>query len=154
MNRNLEKQLGEHAYYYKRGLICESQGYGIGAFAYYRGIVEEIIEKLLEDIPKLMTGVDQEKYLEALKRVGAAKRADEKIKLVKDLLPSILKPNGKNPLQILYDTLSEGIHGKTDEQCVVLAQNIRMVLVYLVDRLLIVKTADAEFTEGMKKLKV
>ncbi|MFZ2198767.1 MAG: hypothetical protein WAV13_13585, partial [Thermodesulfovibrionales bacterium] len=28
---NIEKLLGKHADYFKRGLVCESQGYGIGA---------------------------------------------------------------------------------------------------------------------------
>jgi hypothetical protein len=152
MNRNLAKELGEHADYYKRGLICESQSYGIGAFAYYRRIVEEIIDKLLAEIPNLMTGAEKEKYLEALKQVKTTRRVDEKIKLVKDLLPPILKPNGMNPLQVLYGPLSEGLHGKTDEQCVVMAESVRMVLVYLADRLQTVKTADAEFTKNMRIL--
>lgn len=39
LDRNLEKMLGERADYYKKGIICESQSYGIAAFAYYRRIV-------------------------------------------------------------------------------------------------------------------
>ena len=152
LDRNLENELGKYSDYYRKGLICESQSYGIGAFAYYRRIVEEIIEKLLEDIPQLMAGEEREKYIDALKQVEQTKRADEKIKLVKDLLPSILKPNGRNPLGILYDALSGGLHAENDELCVELAQQVREVLVYLVNRLLAVKTTDAQFTEGMKKL--
>jgi len=33
LDRILEKILGDQAEYYKKGLICESQGYGIGAFS-------------------------------------------------------------------------------------------------------------------------
>jgi uncharacterized protein YjaG (DUF416 family) len=135
-----------------RGLICESQSYGIGAFAYYRRIVEEIIEKLLEDIPNLMSGEERQKYPAALQQVKQTRRADEKIKLVKDLLSEVLKPSGMNPLDMLFEALSEGLHGEIDDQCVELAQQVRQVLVYLVNRLLTVKTADQEFTEGMKKL--
>lgn len=152
LDRNLEKELGEFSDYYRKGLICESQSYGIGAFSYYRRILEKIIERLLEDITKLMTDPELQKYLAALKQVKLTKRADEKIKLVKDLLPSALKPNGMNPMAILYEALSEGLHAETDEQCVELAQEVREVLVYLVNRLLAVKTADKEFTDGMKKL--
>ena len=63
---NIERMLGEHADYFKKGLICESQGYGIGAFAYYRRIVEEIIGQLLEDIAGLLSGDEHDKYVQAL----------------------------------------------------------------------------------------
>ena len=33
-NVNIEKHLGEHSSYYRKGLVCESQGYGIGACGY------------------------------------------------------------------------------------------------------------------------
>lgn len=46
----LARTLGSNALHYRRGLVCESQGYGIGAFAYYRRIVEESIGELLEGI--------------------------------------------------------------------------------------------------------
>jgi len=48
MDKNLEKTLGKHSATFRKGLVCESQGYGIGAFAYYRRITEEIIDELLE----------------------------------------------------------------------------------------------------------
>jgi hypothetical protein len=41
VDRNAEQILGQHVEIYKRGLTCESQGYGIGAFSYYRRIVEQ-----------------------------------------------------------------------------------------------------------------
>ena len=49
----LEKIFGKYVNDYKKGLINESQGYGIGAFAYYRRIVEVIIDELLNDILSL-----------------------------------------------------------------------------------------------------
>ncbi len=53
---NLNKMLHEHVDVFKRGLICESQGYGIGAFAYYRRIVELVIDELLNSIDELLAG--------------------------------------------------------------------------------------------------
>lgn len=58
--------LGEREETFKKGLTCESQGYGIGAYAYYRRIVEEVIDELLDGIADLMSGEDKEKYMEAL----------------------------------------------------------------------------------------
>ena len=53
--KKLKDLLGEHKDYFRRGLICESQGYGIAAFAYYRRIVEETIDLLLQQISDLMS---------------------------------------------------------------------------------------------------
>lgn len=91
---NIEKLLGSHAGYYKKGLICESQGYGIGAFGYYRRIVEETIDELLNEIADLISGDDLEKYNAALAKTKETIVTAEKIELVKDLLPPILRPDG------------------------------------------------------------
>jgi hypothetical protein len=66
-DRALEKMLGTRSDYYRKALVCESQSYGIGAFAYYRRIVEEIIDALLLDITDLVENDEQkEKYQQAL----------------------------------------------------------------------------------------
>lgn len=65
---NVEKLLGAHAGYYKKGLVCESQGYGIGAFGYYRRIVEETIDEMLSEIADLLSGEKLGKYNEALSK--------------------------------------------------------------------------------------
>jgi len=36
IDKQIEKALGKHASNFKKGLVCESQAYGIGAFSYYR----------------------------------------------------------------------------------------------------------------------
>ncbi len=76
---------------YKKGKTCESHSYGIGAFAYYRRIIEDIIGELLEVIQDLMVGEELEKYREALERVRKTKNITDKISIVKDLLPPILR---------------------------------------------------------------
>ncbi len=56
--------LGDHLKEYKKGLICESQGFGIGAFSYYRRIVETLIDSLLDDIGDLIKGeTDHAEYM-------------------------------------------------------------------------------------------
>lgn len=149
---SLQKMLSQHAETYKKGLICESQGYGIGAFAYYRRIVEEIIGSLLELIPELMSGNEKEQYLAALEKVEQTTVTEEKIKLVKDLLPPVLRPDGLNPLSTLHAVLSEGLHGKPDEECASLAAQVREVLVFLVNQVTASKEAKKNFTESMRKL--
>ena len=51
---NIQKVLGEYLKFFKNGLICESQGYGIGANTYYRRVIEGVIDDLLDLILQLM----------------------------------------------------------------------------------------------------
>ncbi|MGA7578676.1 MAG: hypothetical protein ACLQUW_12315 [Desulfobaccales bacterium] len=151
LDRNLGKMLGSHSDYYKKGLTCESQGYGIGAFSYYRRIVEEIIDELLTDIADLIPEGQHEEYMGALKEVKKTIVAQDKIKLVKDLLPPTLRPDNINPLAILYEILSEGLHGKDDETCLELAMELRNPIVYLVNQVILRKSEAKSFTDGMRK---
>ncbi len=153
MDGKLGSVLGSFAEMYRKGLTCESQGYGIGAYSYYRRIVEEIIDTLLDSITELIeTTESKEKYTEALRGAKNKKNAEDKIQIVKDLLPPSLRPDKINPLNIIYSALSEGLHAKTDEECLELADSIRKSLVFLVNQLLTQKESKKEFTESMKKL--
>jgi hypothetical protein len=149
---NIEKILGDHSEYFKRGLVCESQGYGIGAFGYYRRITEEIIDNLLDEIQDLMSPSEREKYKSALEETKRTIVTQDKIQLVKDLLPTILRPDGMNPLAVLHSSLSEGLHAKTDEDCLSIAETCREVLVFLVNQVAASKLASKGFTESMRKL--
>ena len=44
----VEEFLGESAEDFKKGKICESQGYGIGAYAYYRRVLESSFRLVLD----------------------------------------------------------------------------------------------------------
>lgn len=155
VERSLSRVLGEQIDNYKKGLICEAHGYGIGAYAYYRRIVESIIDRLLDSIYDLLGDEHKAAYKEALKEVQQGVIAQDKIALVKDLIPASLRPDNMNPLSILHDTLSSGIHAETDEECLEVAQDIREVLVHLVDQIRLAeqeKESSHRVTESMRKL--
>lgn len=153
IDKKLESVLGSNSDFYKKGLVSESQNYGIGAYAYYRRIVEDIIDTLLVSISDLIDNQrEKEKYTKALDKTKEAKNAEQKIELIKDLLPPSLRPDDINPLDVIYASLSEGLHGKTDEECLELADSIRKSLVFLVNQLLSQKETKKEFTESMRKL--
>ena len=120
---------------YKKGLACESIGYGIGAFAYYRRITELVIDKLLDSIKDCLLEEEKPNYIEALEFTQNSHIAEEKIALVKDLLPPSLRPNNYNPLAILHELLSEGIHNLPEEECLEDAKSIREILIFLVDQI-------------------
>jgi hypothetical protein len=152
IDKEMELRLGEYSEYYMKGLITESQGYGIGAFAYYRRIVEEVIDELLADISDLLAGEEKERYQETLKKAGKSTVTQDKIEIVKDLLPPILRPGGMNPLSVLHSTLSEGLHENSDEECMDLAMTLREIMLFLVHQLSVSKKSSLQFTERMRKL--
>jgi hypothetical protein len=149
---NIEKLLGKHSAYYRKGLVCESQGYGIGAFSYYRRIVEEVIDELLNEISDLMSGDELTRFSSALEKARVTTVTQEKIELVKDLLPGILRPDGMNPLSVLHSSLSEGLHAESDEVCLEQAAIVRQILVFLVNQVAASKAASKGFTDSMRKL--
>jgi hypothetical protein len=152
IDKDIERSLGKHAALFKQGLICETNGFGIGAYSYYRRIVELTIDELLGDISELLDGDNKEKYLEALQKTKELQKTSDKIELVKDILPPVLIANGLNPLGTLYKILSEGIHNKTDDNCINIANNIRIILLFLIKQVVLSKNEKEEFTENMKIL--
>lgn len=153
MDKKVELLIGKNSEFYKNGLACESQGYGIGAYAYYRRVIEGTIDSLLQSIEGLIEGHDnKQKYQEALEKVKQQRITEEKIKLVQDLLPPSLKTDTLNPLKIIHSSLSEGLHSKSDEECLELAENIKKSLIFLVSQVLANKESKKEFTESLKSL--
>ena len=109
-DKRVEKLLGNRAAFWRKGLICESQAYGIGAFSYYRRIVELIIDDLIRDLRESIPFEELGQYEAGLEKVEKARQTSEKIAIARELLPQSLRPNGENPLGRLYETLSEGLH--------------------------------------------
>lgn len=151
-DKNLEKLLGTHRSYLRRGLICESQGYGIAAFAYYRRITEEVIDELLNDLGDLIPEEDKKTYAAAFEKAKKTRQTSEKIQLVKDLLPAEIIADGMNPLGILHSALSEGLHAETDEECLDEAEIIREALIYLSGQISEAKSKRMKFTSNIRRL--
>lgn len=152
MDGNLEKVLNKHAKTFRKGLVCEAQGYGIGAFAYYRRITESIIDELLDSIFDLIETEHQAEFKTALEKTKNTRVTQEKIDLVKDLLPSILKPNGMNPLGVLHSELSKGLHAESDKACLENANHIKSILTFLINQIIQSKESAKDFTNSMKSL--
>lgn len=153
MDKELENLLEKHSDFYKSGLICESQGYGIGAFSYYRRIVEEVIDGLLTSIEDMLIDPDEkEKYVVALVKVKQTTVTQEKIELVKDLLPNSLRPDGVNPFSALHSALSEGLHAEDEDTCLEYAEAVRNTLVFLVNKLVRTKSENKSFSVSMRKI--
>lgn len=149
----IRKAIGEYEDYYRKGRISENFGYGIGTHAYYRRIIEGIIDELLDKISNLLPDTEREIYEEALSRAKKEKNATDKIEIVKDLVPTILIRDRYNPLKTLHEALSIGIHVESDEVCIENAIIIRKNLEFLVEAIYRYEERSKEYIKDMDKIK-
>lgn len=148
----VRKFLGDYYELYKKGVTCENFGYGIASYAYYRRVLENLIDKLLGIVEEIIDDADKLRYKDALEQTKSAQTGSDKIDLIKDLLPPILRPNGINPLGTLYGILSEGIHDMDDDECLEIAQEVRTSLVFVIQQLEYHKQISSTYTESMRKI--
>ncbi len=135
------------------GRRCENQGLGIGAFAYYRRVVENqknrIFDKIIQVAQKISTNEELINELEEAKKETQFSKAVESIKRA---LPESLRIDKHNPLTLLHGALSEGVHDKTDQECLDIAQSIRIVLGELASRLAQALKDEAELKNAISKI--
>jgi hypothetical protein len=148
----LSHGLGAAAHLFGRGLTVEKFGFGIGAFAYYRRVTEDIIGRLLADLRTYAEEAELSALVDAVDKTAAEHQAANKIAIVKDLVPKMLRPAGRNPLGTLYAALSEGIHGGSEDECLDRAAALRIAIEFLVTKLESLVATPKQFVEAMQKL--
>lgn len=135
------------------GRRAESQGMGIGAFAYYRRVVENqkgrIIDEIIRVAQKIKAPPETIKILESARDETQFTAAIESIK---DAIPQVLLINGHNPLTLLHKALSKGLHAQSDQECLQLATSIRTILTDLAERLGQALKEQAEVDAALKHL--
>lgn len=136
-----------------KGRRCENQGLGIGAFVYYRRVVEshknQILDEIVRVAQKVSAPAEMVATLEAAKTEIQFSKA---LASVKNAMPQLLLIDGHNPLSLLHSALSTGLHDKSDEECLELAQSIRAVLVELAERLGQALKDEAELKTAVSRL--
>lgn len=137
---------------YKKALICLSQNYGIGAFAYLRRIVENEILGIIERIGSL-DRPESKSIQELLAEHKSNHNMASLIDGIYDFLPSSLKSLGSNPLKFLYSQLSEGIHLYSEEECSDEARNIETVLKFVIRKIREETSEVRSVREALNKLK-
>jgi hypothetical protein len=135
------------------GRKCENQGMGIGAFIYYRRVIESqknrIFDKMIRVIKKVSPGND---VIEELKAAKEKKQFTRAVESIKTGLPDSLLINGHNPLLLLHSALSAGVHEHDDAKCLELANAARTVLFEFADRLGQALKEDTSLNDAISKL--
>lgn len=136
-----------------KGRRSENQGLGIGAFAYYRRVVEEQKHRLLSEILRVARRVGAKpSSIAALESAVQEQQFKKAIDLTKDAIPESLLIDGHNPLTLLHRALSEGLHALSDEECLARARSIRVILSELAERISQALKDTAELKEALSHL--
>ncbi len=118
---------------YSKALNLRKAGYGIGAFAYLRRVVELLIRELAQDFGN--------------------KHVDKIIEGLGNELPDNLK-NGDNPIKLLWGQFSVGLHQLTDEECLTKVEDGIKVLGWVVKEIYNERNEGVGAKETMKRMKV
>lgn len=142
----------EHQEHYKKALMNFSTGYGIGAFAYLRRIVEETIRNIVQDVISLKL-IGHEKVEEALIKYNKTHSMSALLDEISDYLPIVFSSVGDNPLKLIYNVASLGIHQLSEEECLEKAHYIDVLLKFIIKQINEEKGQLREVRNVIKQLK-
>ena len=149
----LMKLIGPDRSDFLKGRRCENQGLGVGAFIYYRRVVESQKNRILQEIIKVSEKLSAPKErLDILRNAISEVQFSKALDMAKDVLPESLLINGHSPIKLLHSALSEGVHAMSDEECMKLATCVRIVLGELSDRLGQALKDEAELSAALSTL--
>jgi hypothetical protein len=139
---------------YKNALRMRNFNFGIGAVAYMRRVVENRMGAMLEILHEAAVARNSPAALlthhaEMMKE----KRFSVKIDYAGNLLSPSLRPDGKpNPMAVLHELASEGLHGKSDAECVDIFDKCRKTFEYVLGRMRIETESAKTFVKEMADL--
>lgn len=136
-----------------KGRRCETQGLGVGAFSYYRRVVERQKHRLFREIIRTLKGMGGHDALVVdLERAATETQFTKSVEAIRVAIPPALSINGQNPLTLLHDILSEGLHTLSDSECLEHAEVCRSVLAALSERLRSLREQNEQVNAAVAKL--
>jgi len=130
---------------YKNALRLRNFNLGIAAVAYMRRVVENRMSEMLEILHEAAIAHNAPHELLARhEEMKEERRFSVRVDYAGELLPTGLRPLGKpNPMAILHELASDGLHAKSDEECVDIFDTCRGTFEFVFGKLRI-ETEDAK----------
>lgn len=142
--------LGKNKDMFLLGRRAEIQGLGIGALAYYRRVVENQKDHIINEIIKLMRRANSpETQIEKLKSAKNEKHFKKAVELISDTIPKALLINDYNPLALLEQAMTKGLSVQKDSDALKLATSIRKILTELAERVVRALEDQADLDEAV-----
>lgn len=136
-----------------KGRRAESMGLGVGAFAYYRRVIENQKGRIFDEFIRVLRAtLPGDPVIDDLERAKGETQFSKSFHAIKHAIPTSLLINGQNPISLLHTALSEGIHALADEECLEYASAIRTILFETSDRLASAMSDDREVSRAISLL--
>lgn len=120
--------------WYYKGINSIANNFGIGAFAYFRRIIEKELIGIIEDIRTLPDSHEKE-ISELLEKHNTDSRTSTIYENIFQHLPNSLKELGNNPIKLLYNQTSAGLHSLSEDECMKKSKSIRMLLDFVIRKI-------------------
>lgn len=150
--RALQDLLGDQWPLYIQGRRSELAGLGIGAFTYYRRVVENIWQTVLKRLVEVAQIEGSSDKVKALEGAQGEREFTRSMDAAKGYIPASLYVDRHNPFQALYDACGDGLHEYSDEECIRRSTAIRLVLRKFSERAKDVLSEDAEFRKAVASI--
>ena len=149
--RLLSDSLGkEDVELYKKALINANFSHGIAALAYFRRVVENKVNDLIDLIADAARNAQFElEQVARIEEIKSDRHLDTRIEFASKILPLHLRPGGHNPLDKLYAVASAGLHGESDEECLRIFEEARFVFEYLFKNLTVTNEEAREYVKRL-----
>ncbi len=124
--------------YFLQARRAIARGLGVGAYAYYRRIIENTKFDLISAVLKVAQATNAApQQIELLKKAQSETQFSKAFDMLSDnsAIPAALFIENHNPLTLLHDLLSEGIHAYDDSECLKRAQETEIVLCEIAERM-------------------
>jgi len=133
---DFEQRLGDDSELYRKALVCRTQGYGLAALAYFRRLVENETNTLI-DIVASLASVNPVAETEALNIRLAKQEAtcEQKLRAASEAVPDSLRPGGINPLEVLHELLTRKPATGSEKECLEAVDELREVFDHVFGRL-------------------
>jgi hypothetical protein len=138
----------------KKALRLRNFNLGIAAVAYMRRVVENRMNDMLEILHEAARAHNLPgELLVRHEEIKKERRFSTKIEYAGDLLPQNIRPQGQpNPMAVLHELASEGLHTKTDEECVDIFDECRQTFEYVFGKMRIETAQANDFVKGIARL--
>jgi len=138
--------------WYFKGINALDKNFGIGAFAYFRRIIEKELIHIIENI-KLLPDSHTAEIQKLLDKHNENPKVSTIYENIFEHLPNSLKVLGDNPIKLLYNQTSNGLHSLTEKDCLEKAEKILKLLEFVVKKINEEKSEIKDLKETIKGLK-
>ena len=128
--------LGQNQALFLMGYRAEMQGLGMGAMVYYRKVIENQKNQMIDEIIRVgRRNHAFDSQIEKLKAARGEKEFKKAVEIISDEIPRALLINGYSPLALLEQALAKGSQVEKDHDALRLAAAIRRILTELAERM-------------------